>query len=66
MKLKRNGSVLVNTDYDAYIIAKKQRELHFERIRKDKLLESLNERVIALEAEVAELKEMLSNTHDIS
>ena len=66
MKLKRNGSVLLNTDYDAYLIAKKQRELHFERIRKDKLLESLNERVIALEAEVAELKEMLSNTHDIS
>ena len=42
MALTRNGSVLNNTDSEAYIAAKKRKELQKERKKKDTLLESLN------------------------
>lgn len=58
MALVRNGSVLNNTDSEAYIAAKKRKENQRERKRKDALIESLNERVKKLEQQ---MKEVLSN-----
>ena len=58
MALVRNGSVLNNTDSEAYIAAKKRKENQRERKRKDALIESLNERVKNLEQQ---MKEVLSN-----
>lgn len=57
MALTRNGSVLNNTDSEAYLAAKKRKENQRERKKKDALLESLNERVKELEQQ---MKEVLS------
>ena len=57
MALTRNGSVLNNTDSEAYLAAKKRKEIQRERKKKDALLESLNERVKELERQ---MKEVLS------
>lgn len=57
MALTRNGSVLNNTDSEAYLAAKKRKENQRERKKKDALLESLNERVKELESQ---MKEVLS------
>ena len=57
MALTRNGSVLNNTDSEAYLAAKKRKEIQRERKKKDALLDSLNERVKELESQ---MKEVLS------
>ena len=66
MTLKRNGSTLVNTDNDAYTIAKKRKELQRERKRRDELVDSLSERVNTLEEQMKEVMEKLGNIYDIS
>ena len=66
MLLKRDGSTLQNTDTEAYLIAKKRKEMQRDRQKKDELLESLNKRVIQLEAQMKEVMEMIGNIYDIS
>ena len=66
MALTRNGSVLNNTDSEAYIAAKKRKELQKERKKKDDLLESLNKKVNVLEKQMKEVMEKLGNIYDIS
>ena len=66
MALTRNGSVLNNTDSEAYIAAKKRKELHKERKKKDELLEYLNKRVNVLEQQMKEVLLKLENIYDIS
>ena len=64
MALKRDGNVLLNTDDIAYRNAKKRLEAKKEREKKDRLLESLVERVQRLEREILELRRMIE--HDFS
>lgn len=66
MALTRNGSVLNNTDSEAYIAAKKRKELQKERKKKDALLESLNEKVNVLEQQMKEVLSKLGKIYDIS
>jgi urease gamma subunit len=66
MLLKRDGSTLQNTDTEAYLIAKKRKEMQRDRQKKDELLESLSKRVIQLEAQMKEVMEMIGNIYDIS
>ena len=66
MSLKRNGNTLLNTDMDAYNLAKKRKEIQRERKRKDELLDSLSKRVIQLEEQMKEVMEKLGNIYDIS
>jgi CII-binding regulator of phage lambda lysogenization HflD len=71
--LKREGNVLLNTDTDAYTIAKKRKEMQRDRKKKDELLESLNKRVLHLEEQInvietqmKDVVEKLGNIYDIS
>lgn len=66
MSLKRNGNTLVNTDNDAYAIAKKRKELQKERKRRDELVDSLVKRVNVLEEQMKDVVEKLGNIYDIS
>ena len=66
MALTRNGSVLNNTDSEAYIAAKKRTELQKDRKKKDALLESLNEKVNVLEQQMKEVLSKLGKIYDIS
>ena len=66
MALTRNGSVLNNTDSEAYTAAKKRKELQKERKKKDALLESLNEKVNVLEQQMKEVISKLEKIYDIS
>ena len=66
MLLKRDGSTLQNTDTEAYLIAKKRKEMQRDRQKKDALLESLSKRVIQLEEQMKEVMEKLGNIYDIS
>lgn len=66
MLLKRDGSTLQNTDTEAYLIAKKRKEIQRDREKKDALLESLNKRVIQLENQMKDVLEKLGNIYDIS
>ena len=66
MALTRNGSVLNNTDSEAYIAAKKRKELQKDRKKKDALLESLNEKVNVLEQQMKEVLSKLGKIYDIS
>lgn len=66
MALTRNGSVLNNTDSEAYVAAKKRKELQKERKKKDALLETLNEKVNVLEQQMKEVLSKLEKIYDIS
>ena len=66
MALTRNGSVLNNPDSEAYIAAKKRKELQKDRKKKDALLESLNEKVNVLEQQMKEVLSKLGKIYDIS
>ena len=59
MALKRDGNVLLNTDNEAYLNAKKRSQAKKDREQKDRLLESLNIRVQRLEREVIELRRLV-------
>lgn len=65
MALIRNGSVLNNTDSEAYLAAKKRKENQRERKRRDALVDSLNERVKELERQMSEVLSKLGNIYDI-
>ena len=64
MALKRDGNVLLNTDNEAYNNAKKRLQAKKDREQKDRLLESLVERVQRLEKEMLEMRRMIN--HDFS
>ena len=66
MALIRNGSVLNNTDFEAYLAAKKRKENQRERKRRDALVDSLNERVKELERQMSEVLLKLGKIYDIS
>ena len=57
MSFIRNNNVLINTDTEAYLAAKKRLENAKEQQRKDLLLKELYERVIILEEQVKKLLE---------
>lgn len=55
MSFIRNNNVLINTDTEAYLAAKKRLEILKEQKRKDLLLNDLHERVLILEEQVRKL-----------
>lgn len=55
MSFIRNNNVLINTDTEAYLAAKKRLEVLKEQKRKDLLLNDLHERVLILEEQVRKL-----------
>lgn len=57
MSFIRNNNVLINTDTEAYLAAKKRLEVLKEQKRKDLLLNDLHERVLILEEQVKKLLE---------
>ena len=57
--LKRNGNVLINTDNDAYQIAKRRRAMEKAKEERDAKIDVLFERVDELEKIVFELKKVL-------
>ena len=59
MSFIRNNNVLINTDTEAYLAAKKRLAVAREQKQKDLLLKDLHERVIHLEEQVRTLTTIL-------